>query len=258
MKKALALTLCLSALILSGCFDVEQTISINQDLSGKAGFSMTVDMEPMALFLLYMQRDMEGKTGEPTEAEIEKARQDLLSKADKPEAKFNKEEVQKELPPGVTMLESEVKDEGLKLKARFLFGVDKISKLSDLRLETNAGQPMPGEPQGDENPFSQPFSGLVIKDEGDTILVTTKATNPIADQKEQADSMETSPEAKKLVEKAFAGLRFAVKIDAPFEVLEHNATRKEGKTLIWEYDLKALEKMTPEQMEQGVRVRYKK
>lgn len=246
------------SVFLAGCFDVEQSISINKDLSGKAGFAMTVDMEPMALFMLYMQREMEGKTGEPTQEEIDKARQELLSKATKPEAKFDKDEVQKELPAGVKMLEAEVKDEGLKLKARFLFAVDQISKLSSVRLEKEAGKPVPGEPPGDANPFSQPFEGLEIKDEGDTLLVTSKTANPMADQKEQADSMETSPEAKKLVEKAFSGLRFAVKIDAPFEILEHNATRKEGKVLIWEYDLKSFEKMTPEQMAQGVRVRYKK
>ena len=37
-------------------------------------------------------------------------------------------------------------------------------------------------------------------------------------------------------------------------MLEHNATRQEGRTLIWEYDMKSLEKMTPEQAAQGVRV----
>ena len=50
----------------------------------------------------------------------------------------------------------------------------------------------------------------------------------------------------------------AYKIDAPFDVVESNATRKEGRTLVWEYDLKTMEKMTPEQLAQGVRVRFKK
>lgn len=260
MKRAAALALCLSGLLLAGCFDIEQTITIDKDLSGKAGFSMTVDMEPMALFMLYMQRQMEGKTGEPTEEEINKARQELQSKTTKPEASFKKEEVEKELPQGVKMLEGEVTDEGLKIKARFLFGVDKITKLSQVRLEKkDANQVAAGEPERvDPNPFSQPFDGLEIKDEGATLLVTSKAVNPVADQKAQADDMDAPPEAKKLLEKAFGGLRFAVKITAPFEVVEHNATRKDGKTLIWEYDLKTFEKMTPEQAAQGVRVRYKK
>jgi hypothetical protein len=250
----------LLSFLLAGCFDIEQTISIQKDLSGKAGFAMTVDMEPMALFMLHMQRQMEGKTGEPTQEEVDKARQELLSKVTKPEATFKKEEVEKELPSGVKLLEGDVRDEGLKIKARFLFGVDRITKLSEVRLEKkDANVVGAGEPQReDPNPFSQPFDGLEIKDEGGTLLVTSKTANPIADQKAQADSMDAPPEAKKLLEKAFSGLRLAVKIDAPFEVLEHNATRKEGNVLIWEYDLKAFEKMTPEQAAQGVRVRYKK
>jgi hypothetical protein len=261
MKRALALVLCVSGLLLAGCFDIEQTISINRDLSGKAGFAMTVDMEPMALFMLYMQREMEGKTGEPTKEELAKAREELKGKMTKTtETSFNKDEVKKELPTGVELLDAEVKEEGLKIKARFLFGVDRITKLSELRLEKkDVNQVGAGEPQRqDPHPFAQPFDGFEVKDEGATILVTTKAVNPVADQKSQTDSMDVSPDAKKLVEQAFSGLRFAVKIEAPFEVVEHNATRKEGKTLIWEYDLKSLEKMTPEQMAQGVRVRFKK
>ena len=62
----------------------------------------------------------------------------------------------------------------------------------------------------------------------------------------------------KQMEDAFKGLRLAFRIDSPFEVVEHNATRKEGQALLWKYDLKTLSKMTPEQMSKGVRVRFKK
>jgi hypothetical protein len=56
----------------------------------------------------------------------------------------------------------------------------------------------------------------------------------------------------------FKGLRVAFKITAPFEVLEQNATRKEGNTLIWEYDVARLSTMTADQAKQGIKVRYKK
>ena len=52
----------------------------------------------------------------------------------------------------------------------------------------------------------------------------------------------------------FKGLRVAFRITAPFEILEQNAHRKEGNTLIWEFDVKSLEKATPT----GIRVRYRK
>ncbi len=251
---ALSLALCLPAL--AGCFDVEQAMTLQKDLSGKAAFSMTVNMEPMMLFMLRMQREMEGKTGEPTAAELAKAKQDFLaSKKEKQEdPKTQAEEVKKTLPPGIKLLESSVKDDGLKIAVRFVFGFDHISKLANIKFPSEGSEEGPGP----KNPFDQPFSGLQVKDEGGTLLLTTEAKNPAAEQKAQTADMDLSPEMKKQMEDAFKDLRVAFKIDAPFDVVEHNATRKEGKTLIWEYDLKSFEKMTPEQLAQGVRVRFKK
>jgi hypothetical protein len=250
---SLGLALCLPAL--SGCFDVEQAMTLQKDLSGKAAFSMTVNMEPMVLFMLRMQREMAGQKGEPTAAEIEKAKQDFLASktSTKDDPEQQKAEMEKNLPPGVKLLESSVKDEGLKMNVHLVFGFDHISKLAQIQLsKKDAEQP------GAKNPFDQPFSGLKVTDEGKTLLLTTEAVNPAAEQKQETSGMDLTPEMKKQMEDAFKGLRVAYKIDAPFEVVESNATRKEGRTLIWEYDLKTMEKMTPEQLAQGVRVRFKK
>ena len=250
---SLGLALCLPAL--TGCFDVEQAMTLQKDLSGKAAFSMTVNMEPMVLFMARMQREMAGQKGEPTAAEIEKAKKDFLASktSTKEDPEQQKADVEKNLPPGVKLLESSVKDEGLKMSVHLVFGFDHISKLAQIQLsKKDAEQP------GPKNPFDQPFSGLQVKDEGKTLLLTTEAVNPAAEQKGQAAGMDLSPEMKKQMEDAFKGLRVAYKIDAPFDVVESNATRKEGRTLVWEYDLKTMEKMTPEQLAQGVRVRFKK
>jgi hypothetical protein len=251
---ALGLALCLPAL--TACFDVEQAMTLQKDLSGKAAFSMTVNMEPMVLFMVRMQREMEGKKGEPTAAEIEKAKKDFLASktTTKEDPDKQKAEMEKSLPPGVKLLESSVKDEGLKMAVHLVFGFDHISKLAKIQLSGKESEQQPGA----KNPFDQPFSGLQVKDEGKTLLLTTEAINPAAEQKEQASGMDLSPEMKKQMEDAFKDLRVAFKIDAPFEVVEDNATRKEGRTLIWEYNLKTMEKMTPEQLAQGVRVRFKK
>ncbi len=69
---------------------------------------------------------------------------------------------------------------------------------------------------------------------------------------------ELTPDMKKQMEEAFKGLRIAWKIQAPFEVIEHNATRKEGNTLIWEYTLDTFEKMKPGETPPPIRVKYKK
>lgn len=244
--------------VFSGCFDVEQTLTLERNLSGKAGFSMNVDMEPMVLFMLGMQREMAGQTGEPTQAEIDKARTEFLASGKKQTSgPPSKEEIEKQLPAGVKLLDSSFEDKGTKLGARFLFGFDNVSKLSQIKLSSKKeGEPEPG--PASQNPADTPFGGLQVTDEGSTILVTSEAMNPVEDQKDQAAGMDLSPGMKKQMEDAFKGVRVAFKIDAPFEVLEHNATRQEGRTLIWEYDMKSLEKMTPEQAAQGVRVRYKK
>lgn len=260
MKKAAAVALALAGcLFLAGCFDVEQAMTLQKDLSGKAAFSMSVDMEPMMLFMLRMQREMGGQTGEPTAAEIAKAREEFLAsrKTETTGRPPSKEEIEKSLPPGVKLLDSSFKEDGLKIAANFVFGFDHISKLSQIQIAKKAGAEGEGQPGGGEA-FDSPFSELQVKDEGGTLLLATRAMNPVAEQKAQAEGMDLSPEMKKMVEDSLKGLRVAYKIEAPFEVLEHNATRQEGRTLIWEYDIASLEKMSPEQAAQGVRVRFKK
>src|SRR5258708_14192210 len=82
MKKSLILGMAAGAagLALAGCFDVEQSVSLRRDLSGTAGFNMTVDLEPMIAFMAGMQHSMAGKPGDPTPAEIQAAPPDFLPK----------------------------------------------------------------------------------------------------------------------------------------------------------------------------------
>jgi hypothetical protein len=256
-RKMLALGLAVCLLGVIGCFDVEQAMTIQKDLSGKAAFSMTVNMEPMVLFMVRMQREMAGQKGEPTAAEIDKAKKEFLAsrKEETKDPEKEKADLVKSLPPGIKLLDSSMKEDGLKIVANFVFSFDHISKLSQIHFpKEGAEQEQPGA----KNPFDEPFAGLKVTDEGKTLLLTTEAINPAAEQKSEAAGMDLSPEMKKQMEDAFKGLRVAFKIDALFEVVESNATRKEGRTLIWEYDLKSLEKMTPEQSLEGVRVRFKK
>jgi hypothetical protein len=248
-------------LLTAGCFDIEQTLNLEKDMSGKAGFTMKVDMEPMVVFMTRMQREMAGKTGDPTKEELDATRKEMLaSKTSETKGDFEKDrkELQSKLPKGVTLLDSSFKEDGLKMGMNFLFGFDNVSKLSQIKFPKKEEEGQQAGPPGAQNPVESPFNGLQVVDEGKTILVTSPAENPIADQKKQASDMDLSPEAKKQMEDMFKGLRVAFKITAPFEIVEHNAHRKEGNTLIWEYDLKSLETMKPEQLAQGVRVRYKK
>lgn len=250
-------------LLLTGCFDVEQSLVLQKDLSGKAGFSMKVNLEPMVTMMLMMQRSMAGKEGEPTAVEIEAAKKDFLANAKKTETKPDpekqKEELAKSLPPGVKLLDSSFQDQGLKMLAAFSLGFDDVHKLKQVKLS----QPKPADAQqgtpGPENPFDTPFGDLEITEQGNTILLTTKAKNPLEEQKqEMGGEGQVSPEMEKQLEDAFKGLRIAWKIEAPFPVLEHNAHRKEGNTLIWEYTLDSMKNMDPKKAAEGIRVKYKK
>jgi hypothetical protein len=252
-------------LLLAGCFDVEQSLVLQKDLSGKAGFSMKVDLEPMVYMMLMMQRSMEGKEGEPTAAELDKAKQDFLANAKKTETKPDpekqKEELAKSLPPGVKLLDSNFQDQGLKMLGAFTLGFDDVHKLKQVRLSDPkpAGQEAQPSPPGTENPFDTPFGDLEVTEQGNTILLTTKARNPLEEQKkEMGGEGQVAPEMEKQLERAFKGLRIAWKIEAPFQVLESNAHRREGKTLIWEYTLDSLKAMDPKKAAEGIRVKYKK
>jgi len=53
----------------------------------------------------------------------------------------------------------------------------------------------------------------------------------------------------------------AWKITAPFDVVSSNATRKDGNTLIWEYDFEKLQKLAASKKgldDMGVKVTYRK
>jgi hypothetical protein len=256
-KCVLGVVLAVCLPLVSACFDVEQALKLKKDMSGEVGFSMTVDMEPMVLFMLKMQREMSDQKGEPTPAEIEKAKKEFLAsgKTKMTTSPEKKAAMEKGLPPGVRLLSSSVKEDGLKINARFAFSFDHVSKLSQINLEGKKSAPAGPGPQ---NPFETPFPGLTVKDEGSTLLLTMEATNPAAEQKEKTAQMNMSPADLKMIEEAFKNLRIAVRLEAPFEVVEHNATRKDAQALLWEYDLKTMNKMTPQQLEQGIRVRFKK
>jgi hypothetical protein len=242
MKKSLILGMAAGAagVALAGCFDVEQSVSLRRDLSGTAGFNMTVDLEPMIVFMAGMQHSMSGKPGDPTPAEIEEARRDFLAKNKTEPGKkqedlaAQKAQLQKSLPPGVELLSSAVEDKGTKITAHFQFGFDDVRKLEQIKLPEKGGEGQPG-----ANPYQDPFSKLKVIDEGPTVLVTLGSVNPAARMQEKTGEAgmagkDSNPEMAKAFETAFKSARFAFRLETPFEVVETNATRRDGRTLYWE------------------------
>lgn len=255
MKRALAL---LSVFLLAGCFEIEQNIDLKQDLSGTADFHLGVDLEPMIVVMAQFGREMEGKKGPITAEEIAKAKADFKksSKSSSTGETPSAEEVSKSMPEGVKLLDYAVKEREFGMVSDFKFAFDNLSKLVNVTL------PSGGDDPSKKNVIDTPFEGLEIAEEGDRLTIRSKAQNPAAEVKEQAgeDSPKLDDATQKLVKDAFSKMRVVYRITAPFEVVSHNATRREGKTLIWEYDMAAFEKMAASGKvdDQQLRVTYKR
>ena len=249
-----------AAALLGGCFDVEQSVSLGRDLSGTASFRMTVDLEPMIVLMAGMQHAMSGKEGDPTPQEVAEARRSFLDKRkgedpakSKQEVAEQKEKLAKTLPPGVKLLAGDVDEQGTRIVARFQFGFDDVRKLAQIKLPEKGGEGQPG-----KNPYEDPFSTMKVVDEGSTLLVTIGGGNPAARLQDQAakggGGPDASPEMAKAFESAFKNARFAFRLDTPFEVVETNATRRDGRALVWE--LRATD--PPDKMPVTLTARFKK
>jgi hypothetical protein len=255
MKRAIAV---LSMVLLAGCFEVEQSIDLNKDLSGTADFHLGIDLEPMIVVMAEVGRAMEGKTGPMTAAELAKAKAEFKKseKKSKSNDKPSRKELEKSLPEGVTLLSYGVKERDFGVDSRFKFGFEKLSQLVDVKLPSKEG----GDPT-QKNVVDSPFEGLEFSEKGNTITIRAKAQNPTESvKKEAADAPKLDASTEKIVKDAFAKMRVVYRITAPFTIVSHNATRREGKTLIWEYDMETFEKLEKAKKldDAGIRVTYRR
>ena len=251
----------------TACFDIEQDITLNKDQSGTADLKIGIDMEPMIVIMAQMQHEMSGKTGPATKAEIDAAKADFKKQQKAQAAKSGKDkapdgpidpkEVEKELPPGIKLLDANVKEQEFGVVTTMKFSFDKLAHLVGVKFP----QSKDGDPTK-KNVIDSPFEGLEVVDQGKTLTIRTKPTNPAANVEKQTEDspQKIDPATEKMMKDAFKKMRVAYKITAPYEVVSHNATRKEGNTLIWEYNFDALEKMGNSKKldDFGVKVVYKK
>lgn len=237
-KTAFALLLLLFA---TGCFEIEQSINLEKNLSGTADFHLGIDLEPMVVVMAQFAKEMEGKSGPLTAAELSKAKADFKKSAtSKSSEPPSKEEMAKDLPPGVKLLDARFTEREFGAATDLRFGFDKLRSLVGVKLPSKEG----GDPT-QKNIIDTPFEGLEVIEKGDTITIQTKAQNPAESVKEQAaDGPKLDAATEKLVRDAFGKMRVVYRVTAPFTVVSHNATRKEGNTLVWEYDLKKFEEMS--------------
>ena len=262
----------LFALFLTGCFEIEQSIELKRDLSGTANFKLGIDMEPMVIIMAKVQKEMSGDKSALTKAEIAAAKADF--KKDEKKSTTTPEDARKQaeggLPPGVRLLDASVTEKEFGMTTNMKFEFDKLSSLVGVKLGKQKEEGAAADPtkrsiidspsQGLE---SSPFQGLEISETASTISIFTKPQNPAEKVKTQASAQgpKLDAETEKMMNDAFKNLRVAWKITAPFAAASSNATRKEGNTLIWEYDFAKFQKLAanPKALDDlSVRVTYKK
>ena len=150
MRKFAAALLCVSAFLVTGCFDIEQSITLERNLSGQAGFSMKVDMEPLVGFMAQMKNEMSGKKGAPTAAELAEIRKELMSSGtDRPRRPTSRRK-RKRSPASCRRASRSstpiFKADGLKMTGQATFGFDHASKLAQISLPSKGGRPWRAEP----------------------------------------------------------------------------------------------------------------
>lgn len=239
-----------AGLSLSACTQIEYSIALEEDLSGTATLDMAINMEQMALVLASMTKAFTGDTTPLSDEELESARADLIAEMDKDD--WNEEEAiddaRQDLPEGVEIVEfSNTRDDMMqRFKIRLSF--DHVSKLNEVAIDPDDATGGDGMAPGEE---TEPFGGLEVVEEGNTIVLRNDPLESIEEQ--VADASDQMPGMDGMLESALANFSVVFRIEAPFEILEHNATSKDGDTLIWEYDETSLEEGTP-----GVFVRYQR
>lgn len=258
MRKSLAFVSILSLVLFTGCFEIEQSINLKKDLSGTADFHLGVDLEPMVVVMAQFGKEMEGKKGPLTAEELAKAKADFKkSKKSSSSPEISKADFDKaSLPEGVKLLDLKVEEREFGMVSDFKFSFDRLSQLVGVKLPSKEG----GDPT-QKSVVDSPFEGLEVSESGNTLTIRTKPQNPTQKVEEQAaDGPKMDAATEKLVKDAFSKLRVAYRITAPFEIVSHNATRREGNTLVWEYDMASFEKMEKSKKldDMQVRVTYKR
>jgi len=256
MKKTfVVLSIALVSFFATGCFEIEQSINLKKDLSGTADFHLGVDLEPMVLVMAQVGRSMQGKKGPMTEAELAEVKADFRKQSAEKKSESegpSRAEIEKSLPEGVTLLDFAVKERDFGVDSDFKFGFDSLKSLAGVKLPSKDDDPTK------KSIIDTPFDGLELIEKGGTITLQTKPVNPAQSVKEEeqaADAPKLDPEAEKIVKQAFEKMRVVYRITAPFKIVSHNATRREGDTLIWEYDMKRFEQMEKSKKPEDLQVK---
>ena len=235
-------TIVLLSFSATACFQMDYVVQLEEDLSGEAEFDITVDLDRMAYAIAAAEKAFMGDGGQPTDEEVQIARDELLAQLDSGvlEEDHLREQIDPDLPPGVTLLSADQRRDGLRTEVSIRLAFDHLNSLGAVDVG----------PDGTAGANTAPFGGIEIVDEGDTFVLRNEPMNPM---EEVVDS--GMPDGMGgLLETMFQDMSIAFTIVAPFDVVEHNASDRDGNRLRWVYDYDAM----VSGQEQQIFVRYRK
>ena len=177
----------------------ERTVTLAPDLSGTARVVNVLNME--TLVSVATEKDS------AAEAAAVRQRWFTVLKSSEQALPRWRASIEKGLPQGVKLVGAWQKTEGLKTTTTFAFSFDQVAKLSRIDLRS---------PGAKAAATDRPFGELTFTIQDDALLITSQPAE--------------SPRGKKPMELV------AYRLKTSLEVLEANPTRREGNTLIWEYD----------------------
>lgn len=248
------------ALVLAGCIRFDYGIALERDLSGTSTMTVEIDPDQAAYVMATMQRMFGGQEGPPSEEELAAAHERVMAQLETQREEFDPEDirsqVREDLPEGVQLENVSQSADGLSTEVTLRF--DHVQRLNEMKISRQeaGAEGAPGAEQAEENPV-EPFGGLTIQESGNTLLITSDVINPVDETAESAGPgvQGQMDEMTKALAGAFSGPMVVFSLTAPFEVEEHNATRSEGNTLYWEYDLSTL---SSGEGPRSIRVRYRR
>ena len=219
----------------AGCMQFEYGITLEDDLSGTADVDLAIDLDRVAYMSAYIQNAFAGEGGEPSDEQIQAAREEILTEVDEDEdfsVESMRAEIEPDLPDGVELVDARVNRQELLTTVNMRFAFDHVDKLKEIRLDDDDEGDDSGAPVD-----AEPFENLEIIEDGDRIIIRSEPINPM----EEIDEMGEMPfVSEEMIEKLLQGFGVTFSVTTPFKVEEHNATRQDGKTLVWEFNLETL------------------
>lgn len=216
------------AVMLSGCFQVETTVSVNQDGSGRVEERMLMSDKVISQ-IDEMAKAFAGPEGKPEKFSLHDVKS-LRKRAG-------------EMGEGVTFVSSKAISSGGYSGYRATYAFKDINKL---RLGQEGARKMAGQGEktaATEHPFMFRFTPgrkahlVVIPPAAEKSPDRTEAPDDRQD-KEQAAKPRLTPEQEKEVADMVKGMRFSMAVEVNGTVLESNATHRDGRRItVFEFDL---------------------